>query len=96
MTIKRRKHSPAFKSKVAIEALKEQKTITQIGSEFKIHPTQVTKYRNQLNDGMESVFSNDHAKVLREKDELIDKLYQQVGKLNTEYEWLKKKLGVED
>ena len=96
MTTRRRQHKPAFKAKVAVEALKGEKTIAQIGLEYKIHPTQVTKYRNQLVAGMESVFSNDHAKVIREKQELIDKLYQQVGKLNTEYEWLKKKLGLDD
>lgn len=96
MTIKRRQHSPAFKAKVAVEALKGQKTIAQIASEFKIHPTQINKYRSQLLGGMESVFSNDQSKVLQEKEELIDKLYRQVGKLNTEYEWLKKKLGIDE
>ena len=96
MTTSRRQHSASFKAKVALEALKEQKTIAQLSSEFKIHATQITNYRNQLRDNMQVVFSNDQSKVLKEKDELIDKLYHQVGKLNTEYEWLKKKLGIDD
>lgn len=96
MTIRRRKHSASFKARVALEALKEQKTLSEISNQYKLHPTQVRRYRDQLQDGMELIFSNDHAKKLNEMEELIDRLYRQIGKLNTEYDWLKKKLGIDD
>lgn len=92
----RRKHTASFKARVALEALKEQKTLAQISSEYQLHPTQIRRYRDQLKDGIELVFSNHQAKELQSKNELIDKLYYQIGKLNTEYEWLKKKLGIAD
>jgi len=92
----RRKHTASFKAQVALEALKEQKTLSEISSEFQLHPTQIRRYRDQLKDGMELVFSNQQAKELQTKNELIDRLYCQIGKLNTEYEWLKKKLGFAD
>jgi transposase-like protein len=92
----RRKHTASFRARVALEALEEQKTLAQISSEFQLHPTQIRRYRDQLKDGIELVFSNHQAKELQSKNELIDKLYCQIGKLNTEYEWLKKKLGFDD
>lgn len=92
----RRKHTSSFKARVALEALKEQKTLAQISSEFQLHPTQIRHYRDQLQNGIELVFSNRQAQELKDKNELIDKLYYQIGKLNTEYEWLKKKLGFDD
>ena len=92
----RRKHTTSFKARVALEALKEQKTLSQISSEFQLHPTQIRRYRDQLQSGIELVFSNRQAQELKDKNELIDKLYYQIGKLNTEYEWLKKKLGFDN
>ena len=96
MTTRRKAHSASFKAKVALEALKEQKTLAEISSEYKIHATQIRHYRDKLRDGLELVFSTNHSKELKAKNELIDKLYRQVGKLNTEYDWLKKKLGIDD
>jgi len=96
MTTRRRKHTAGFKARVALDALKEQKTLAQISSEYQVHPTQIRRYRDQLQNGIELIFSKNHAKKLKDKNELIDKLYYQIGKLNTEYEWLKKKLRFDD
>ena len=89
----KRQHSSEFKARVVLEVLKETKTVGQIGSEFNIHPTQVKRWRDTALMGLKDTFTDNHGKVLKEKDDLIDQLYRQVGKLQTELDWLKKKMG---
>jgi len=88
----KRKHSPEFKVQVALAALKEEKTISQISSHYEIHPTQVRRWRDSLKQNLAISFTNGPLRELKEKDKLIDNLYQQVGQLTMELEWLKKKL----
>lgn len=87
---KRKYHSAAFKAKVALEALQEDETINQIASRHEIHPNLVTQWKRQLLDSLPDCFSRKRHKG--NKDEAIkDELYQQIGKLKVENEWLKKK-----
>jgi putative transposase len=88
MSKKRKIYTPTFKSQVAF------KTVGQIASKFEVHPTQIHKWKTKLRENLPVVFTNDVNQDLRKKDELIEKLYNQVGKLNCELDWLKKKLGV--
>lgn len=88
----KRKHSPEFKVQVALEALKEEKTLSQISSHYEIHPTQVRRWRDSLKQNLAISFTDGPINELREKDKLIDDLYQQVGQLTMELGWLKKKL----
>ena len=93
MTGIRKQFSKDFKAKVALEALKEQKTITEIASEFSVHPSQISAWRNQLKEQMASIFGRSDNEELHEKDELIDQLYKNIGKLQVEVDWFKKKFN---
>ena len=90
----RKQFSSEFKAKVALEALKEQKTIAELASEFSVHPSQISAWRNQLKEQMSIVFGHTESKSLQEKDELIEQLYKNIGKLQVESDWLKKKLHI--
>lgn len=87
----RREHSDAFKARVAFEALKGEKTIAEIASQFGVHPTQINKWKKQLKIGMQDLFTDKRKKPDEDK-QLIQQLYQQVGKKEIEIEWLKKKI----
>jgi len=90
MRSKRQRYSSEFKAKVAIEALKEQKTLSQIASEFDIHPNQIGDWKKRLHDEAATIFltQNNHNK---KQDKLVERLYQQIGQLQVELDWLKKK-----
>ena len=90
----RKQFSNEFKAKVALEALKGQKTIAEICTEFGVHATQVSAWRNILKEQMGSIFGHNESAALKEKDETIDQLYKTVGQMKLETEWLKKKLNV--
>jgi len=92
-TIKRA-HQPAFKVKVVTEMLKGEKTISQICSEYQIHPTQANRWREQTLEFIKSSFNGQSfTSQLKQKDEFIEELYRQIGKLKYEVDWLKKKMG---
>ncbi len=88
----RRTHSPEFKAKVAMEAISGRKTIQEIAADHTIHPIQVSQWKRQLLDGSSEVFTR--GKQSNGKEEVQAKeseLFQQIGKLQMELEWLKKK-----
>lgn len=87
----RRSHDAAFKAKVALEALKEQKTLAQLSSEYKVHASQIRQWRKQLLEELPQVFSDRRQRGDQEKDDLIAELYRQIGQLKVEADWLKKK-----
>ncbi len=89
----RRNYDENFKAKVVIEALKEQKTLAQLSSEFELHATQITDWKKQVIIGIPSLFGG--KKILiddDEKEEITAPLYQQIGQLKVELDFLKKKL----
>jgi len=90
----RRSFSSSFKAKVALEAIKGQRTVQEISSTFQVHPNQVTQWKRQALELLPAVFSSDHGHKERAADELRDELYQQIGRLQMELEWLKKKSGL--
>ena len=91
MTQNRRKHNPSFKAKVALEAIKGEKTLAQLSSEFAVHANQIGLWRKQLIKELPSLFSDRRKKRDKEQDELISELYRQIGQLKVEVDWLKKK-----
>ena len=91
MSRQRRRHSPEFKARVALEAVKGQKTINEIASEFSVHPNQVSAWKQELLQGLETLFRQPNSKAQREHEALQADLYEQIGRLNMELEWLKKK-----
>jgi len=86
-------HSKDLKSKVALAAIKAQQTANEIGSEFGVHVSQVNKWKKQLVDAASDIFGDTSAKALRSIEAERDRLYQQIGKLQVEVDWLKKKTG---
>jgi putative transposase len=89
---KRRTHSPEFKARIAMEAISGRKTLQEIAAAHSIHPIQVSQWKKQLLEGSSELFTR--GKKSQSKDEGQAKeaeLFQQIGKLQMELEWLKKK-----
>ena len=95
MENKRRKFSGSFKAKVALAAVKGDRTMAELASEFGVHPTQITKWKRQLLEGLPGIFSQGRCEDLQQQQVLIDRLYQQIGQLKVELDWLKKKSGLD-
>ena len=91
--MQRKRHTPDFKSKVALEALKGTKTINEIASERGIHATQITQWKKQAQEGLKEIFADRRGKSQSLKP-LIEHLYQNIGRLQVELEWLQKKSGL--
>ena len=90
----RKQFSNEFKAKVAMEALKGIKTMSELASEYGVHPTQIASWKSQLKDHAAEVFGTPHDKSSKEQKELIDQLYKNIGRMQVENDWLKKKLDV--
>lgn len=88
------KHLNSMKVKLALEMIKGMEPVSAICSRYGIHPSQAHKWKVQAIEGLESIFSGKPDSSLKEKNELIDELYKQVGQLKVELDWLKKKLSV--
>jgi len=84
----RRKHSPSFKAKIALEAWKGEETIAQIAGRFEVHPTLVTKWKKALQDEAASIFGEDHARKKKADETLVARLYQEIGQLKVEKDFL--------
>lgn len=91
--MKRNRHSKELKSKVAIAAIKGHQTVNEIASEFGVHVSQVNRWKKEAIDSLPSVFGNTKAKQEKEMANERDHLYQQIGKLQVEVDWLKKNTG---
>ena len=89
----RKVHTAAFKAKVALAAVRELETVSQLASVHGVHPTQIHQWKRQLLDGAEGVFSNgpgpNRSRI--EEERAAAELYEQIGRLKMELEWLKKK-----
>ena len=80
-----------FKAKVALEALKGEKTMAELSSEYGVHPNQIRQWRQKLVDELPGVFSDRRQKNEKEAEEVTAELYRQIGQLKVELDWLKKK-----
>jgi transposase len=87
----RKRHSAGFKAKVALEAVKGEKSIAQLSSEFGVHANQVRQWKKQLLEELPSIFSNKRRKAQKDAEQLESELYRQIGQLKVELDWLKKK-----
>ena len=93
MAVKRQQRSAKFKFKVALEALQGQKTLNQIASEYQVNPGQVSQWKRQLQSQGATIFQNGAKSDQPEQEKREAELYEQIGRLKMELEWLKKKAG---
>ena len=92
MARQRRKFSSALKARVAIEAVKAQRSVSELAGEHQVHPSQITQWKKQLLDSAEALFSDKRQMQQKDQEELLAKLYQQIGQMKVELDWLQKKL----
>ena len=95
MATQRNHYGAEFKAKVALEALKEEQTLAELGACYGVHPTLVAQWKGQLRDALPAVFTDRRQKPDRSAEELQAQLYQQIGQLKVELDWIKKKAGLE-
>ena len=93
----RKQYSAAFKAQIVLEALKETKTVAQIASEHQLHPHLVTKWKQEAVAELPVVFErkNTQSQVQEAQEQKVAQLYEQIGRLTTQVNWLKKKSGLE-
>ena len=89
----RKRYSAASKARVALEAAKQTRTLAEPSKAFQVHPVQISQWKKQLLDGAESLFRDGRNRDRDESEALQAELYQQIGRLNMEVEWLKKKVA---
>jgi len=91
MATGRRRHSSEFKAKEALEALKGQQTLNELASEYGVHPVQIAQWKRQAQEGLVGVFESPSSRRERADQALVEQLYQQIGQLKVELDWLRKK-----
>ena len=91
MTPKRKTHAAQFKAKVALEALREQHTVNELARKYSVHPSQIHDWKKKLLEGSSGVFEQPGSRRQDEELQRVPELYEQIGRLQIELEWLKKK-----
>jgi putative transposase len=90
---KRKQHTAAFKAQLAFAALKGDRTIHELARQYEVHPTLIHGWKKQLLAGAEQVFHNGAQAAAADAEAVQAELYEQIGRLKMELEWLKKKVG---
>jgi transposase-like protein len=88
----RKRYSAAFKARVALEAAKQTRTLAELSGAFQVHSVQISRWKKQLLDEIESLFRDGRRRDHDESQAIQAELYEQIGRLKMELEWLKKKL----
>jgi len=87
----RKSYDSKFRAKVALEAVKGEKTLAELCNEFGVHANQIGRWRKQLLETLPELFSDRRKKKDKDTEELVAELYRQIGQLKVELDWLKKK-----
>jgi transposase len=96
MTTTRKQHSPKFKAQVAVEAIRGEKTLSQLGSQFKVHPIQIAKWRKAALERLPELFVDGRTRQTNPGEAETDALFEQIGRQKVELEWIKQKAGMLD
>ena len=91
MPKQRKTYSSDLKVRVALEAIKGHKTANEIAAEYGVHPTQIAQWKKQVLDGLPDLFSMRRSDQAKSEEALIASLYQQIGQLKVQVDWLEKK-----
>ena len=96
MTTTRKQYSPKFKARVAIEAIRGEKTLNQLGSQFSLHPVQIAHWRRTALDHIEELFVDGRTRKAADAAGAADRdaLYEEIGRLKVELDFVKKKAGM--
>jgi len=89
----RNRYSADFKAKLALEVIKGNRTLNEIASEAQVHPNLLMQWKRQLLETLPTIFADKRVKDTKEQEALTDQLYQQIGQLKVELDFLKKKSG---
>lgn len=93
MSNKRKRYNPEFKAKVALAALKNEETMSELAARFGVHPTMIASWKRTLLDGARDIFDKGQ-KSRKQTEEHVDELYKQIGRLQVERDFLSKKLSL--
>ena len=88
---RKKRHAAAFKARVALEAAKQTRTLAELARAFQVHPVQISQWKKQLLDGMETLFQNGSTARRPDPEKVQVELYEQLGRLQMELAWVKKK-----
>ena len=94
MARQRKTYSAELKARIALEAIKGQMTVNQIATHYGVHPNQVMQWKQQAMRQLPEIFSRPSPQAAQEDEALKAQLYQQIGQLKVELDWLKKKVGL--
>lgn len=94
MTTTRRQYSPKFKAKVALEAIRGERTLSQLATQFQVHPVQIGHWRKTAIAQLCDLFVDGRKRRPREGEVEKEALYEEIGRLKVELDWLKKKAGL--
>ena len=94
MSTQRQQYSAEFKARVALEALKGRKTVHELASTYGVHPTQIAPWKHRLHQEMPDIFSARRDQWERDQEAFQAQLYQHIGHLKVEWDWVKKKAGL--
>lgn len=95
MGAQRKRFSAEFKAKVALAALKERQTVSELAGEHRVHPGQITQWKKRLLAAAPEVFSRSKDGDRQRREDVARDLYEQIGRLKMELEWVKKKSGLD-
>ena len=90
----RKRYSGSFKAQVAVAAIRGDRTMSELSSEYGVHANIISKWKKQVMEGLPQLLSGRTAPAGRNQEELISRLYQEIGQLKVELDWLKKKSGL--
>jgi putative transposase len=89
----RERHPATFKAKAALEAAKQTKAVAELAKTYQVHPVQISQWKKQLLDGVESLCRDGRRREREEGQALQAELSEQIGRLNMEIEWLKERVA---